>query len=130
MAPPSAGLSRLKRRGANRPRRTRGCTAGQRWPRRVDRFRAAGCEMPGKGDNRGVGELPAGTVTMLFSEIEGSTALLNRLGERYGEALSAQRSLMRAAVSARRGHEMGTEGDSFFVVFESAGDAVGCCLAA
>jgi len=67
---------------------------------------------------------------MLFSDIEGSTALLSRLGERYGEALSAQRALMRAAFSACRGKEMGTEGDSFFVVFESAGDAVRCCLAA
>ena len=75
-------------------------------------------------------QLPTGTVTMLFSDIEGSTALLGRLGERYGEALLAQRALMRAAVSACRGVEMGTEGDSFFVVFESAGDAVGCCLAA
>ncbi len=67
---------------------------------------------------------------MLFSDIEGSTALLSRLGELYGEALSAQRALMRAAISACRGREMGTEGDSFFVVFESAGDAVRCCLAA
>ena len=75
-------------------------------------------------------ELPTGTVTLLFSDIEGSTALLGRLGERYGEALSAQRVLMRAAISASRGREMGTEGDSFFVVFESAGDAVRCCLAA
>ena len=61
-------------------------------------------------------ELPTGTLTMLFSDIEGSTALLGRLGERYGEALSAQRALMRAAISACRGQEMGTEGDSFFVV--------------
>jgi predicted ATPase/class 3 adenylate cyclase len=67
---------------------------------------------------------------MLFSDIEGSTALLSRLGELYGEALSAQRALMRAAFAACRGQEMGTEGDSFFVVFESAGDAVRCCLAA
>jgi class 3 adenylate cyclase len=51
-------------------------------------------------------ELPAGTVTLLFSNIEGSTALLGRLGERYGEALSAQRALMRAAVSASGGREM------------------------
>jgi len=69
-------------------------------------------------------------VTLLFSNIEGSTALLGRLGERYGEALSAQRALMRAAVSASGGQEMETVGDSFFVVFESAGDAVGCCVAA
>jgi len=67
---------------------------------------------------------------MLFSDIEGSTALLSRLGERYGEALAAQRALMRSAISACRGQEVGTEGDSFFVVFSSAGDAVGCCLAA
>jgi len=75
-------------------------------------------------------ELPAGTVTLLFSNIEGSTALLGRLGGRYGEALSAQRALMRAAVSASGGREMEAVGDSFFVVFGSAGDAVGCCVAA
>src|SRR5580658_2988875 len=75
-------------------------------------------------------ELPAGTVTLLLSNIEGSTALLGRLGERYGEALSAQRALMRAAVSASGGREMEAVGDSFFAVFESAGDAVGCCVAA
>jgi predicted ATPase/class 3 adenylate cyclase len=81
-------------------------------------------------NNRGVGELPAGTVTMLFSDIEGSTGLLSRLGDRYGEALSAQRALVRAAIAAWHGREMGTEGDSFYVVFEAASDAVGCCLAA
>jgi predicted ATPase/class 3 adenylate cyclase len=67
---------------------------------------------------------------MLFSDIEGSTALLGRLGDRYGEALAAQRAVMRAAISASGGHEMGTEGDSFFVVFGSAADAVACCLEA
>jgi len=75
-------------------------------------------------------ELPTGTVTLLFSDIEGSTALLGRLGERYGDALSAQRVLMRAAFSASGGQEVGTEGDSFFAVFSSAGDAVRCCVAA
>jgi predicted ATPase/class 3 adenylate cyclase len=67
---------------------------------------------------------------MLFSDIEGSTVLLRRLGDRYGEALSAQRTLLRSAFSACGGQEMGTEGDSFFVVFASAGDAVRCCVAA
>jgi predicted ATPase/class 3 adenylate cyclase len=88
--------------------------------------------MASDGDNRGVrDELPSGTITMLFSDIEGSTALLHRLGgERYGEALSAQRALIRAAIGACHGREMGTEGDSFYVVFESAADAVSCCLAA
>ena len=66
---------------------------------------------------------------MLFSDIEGSTALLDRLGDRYGEALSAQRALLRDAISSCRGRELGTEGDSFYVVFESAGDAVSCCVA-
>jgi class 3 adenylate cyclase len=77
-----------------------------------------------------MGELPAGTITMLFSDIEGSTSLLLRLGDRYAEALSAQRALLRAAVFGSHGREMGTEGDSFFVVFESAGDAVRCAVAA
>jgi len=66
---------------------------------------------------------------MLFSDIEGSTALVSALGDRYGEALSAQRALLRAVFSVCGGREMGTEGDSFFVVFESAGDAVRCCVA-
>jgi predicted ATPase/class 3 adenylate cyclase len=84
---------------------------------------------PGR-DNWGVQELPAGTVTMLFSDIEGSTVLLSRLGDLYGEALSSHRAIMRAAISGRRGLEMGTDGDSFFVVFASAADAVACCVAA
>ena len=66
---------------------------------------------------------------MLFTDIEGSTALVSRLGDRYGEALSAQRALLRVCFAEFRGREMGTEGDSFFVVFESATDAVGCCVA-
>ena len=82
------------------------------------------------GDNRGMGELPAGTITMLFTDIEGSTALLRRLGGRYADALSAQRALLRAAFASCGGHEMGTEGDSFFIVFGSAADAVRCCVAA
>ena len=67
---------------------------------------------------------------MLFSDIEGSTALLSRLGDRYGEALSAHRAMLRMAITAWGGREMSTEGDSFFVVFSSAADAVGCALAA
>ncbi len=67
-----------------------------------------------------MGPLPTGTLTLLFSDIEGSTAMLNRLGSRWGEALSAQRDILRAAFAAHGGHEMGTEGDSFFVVFPTA----------
>jgi hypothetical protein len=47
---------------------------------------------------------------MLFSDIEGSTALLSQLGNRYGEALSAQRTVLRAAISDWRGHELGDGG--------------------
>jgi len=53
---------------------------------------------------------------MLFSDIEGSTALLRRLGDRYADALVAQRALLRAAFADHGGQEQGTEGDSFFVV--------------
>jgi len=72
-------------------------------------------------------ELPAGTVTLLFSDVDGQTALLSRLGDRYGEVLSAQRALQREACSAHGGQAMVTEGVSFFAVFRSAADAVGCC---
>ena len=68
--------------------------------------------------------LPSGTVTMLFSDMEASTLLLSRLGDRYVEALDAHRRLLRDAWIRWRGREMGTEGDSFFVVFETAADAV------
>jgi predicted ATPase/class 3 adenylate cyclase len=67
---------------------------------------------------------------MLFTDIEGSTALVSRLGDRYGDALSAHRALLRAAFAAWHGREMSTEGDSFFAVFESASDAVSCCVQA
>ena len=69
-------------------------------------------------------DLPTGTLTLFFSDIEGSTSLLSRLGSRYGEVLSTQRVIMRAAFSRHHGYEMGTEGDSFFVVFRSVADAV------
>lgn len=72
-------------------------------------------------------ELPTGTLTLLFSDIEGSTVLLHRLGAAWADALSAQRAIMRAAVAAHGGIEMGTEGDSFFIVFTSVREA---CLAA
>ncbi|WP_122263773.1 ATP-binding protein [Ornithinimicrobium cerasi] len=68
--------------------------------------------------------LPDGTLTLLFSDIEGSTVLLDRLGLAYRDVLSRHREIVRAAVAAGHGREMGTEGDSFFVVFRTAEDAV------
>lgn len=68
--------------------------------------------------------LPVGTLTLLFSDIEGSTSMLTGLGARWAEALSAHRTILRAAFTEFGGHEMGTEGDSFFVVFASATQAL------
>jgi predicted ATPase/class 3 adenylate cyclase len=69
-------------------------------------------------------ELPTGTVSLLFSDIEGSTLLLNRLGPGYADALDVQRQVLRKAWAAHGGTELGTEGDSFFVVFPTAEGAV------
>ena len=69
-------------------------------------------------------ELPTGTVTFLFSDIEGSTRLLQLLGERFSALLEGHRSVIRSAVAECAGVEIGTEGDSFFVVFRTPADAL------
>src|SRR5260221_8257014 len=69
-------------------------------------------------------ELPTGTVTFLFSDIEGSTRLLQRLGARYADMLADHQRLLRAAWSEHAGIEIDTQGDSFFVVFARATDAL------
>jgi class 3 adenylate cyclase len=71
-----------------------------------------------------VHELPTGTVTFLFSDIQGSTRLLHELGDGYAAVLAQHRSVLRAAFAAHDGVEIGTEGDSFFVAFARASDAV------
>ena len=73
-------------------------------------------------------DLPQGTVTFLFSDIEGSTELVTRLGDGYRGVLEAHQELLRAAFSARGGFEVSTEGDSFFVVFPSAPQAVAAAV--
>src|SRR5947208_2786528 len=75
-------------------------------------------------------ELPRATVTLLFSDIAGSTHLLQHLGERYAGVLEEHRRLLRAAFAAQGGCEVGTEGDSFFVTFSRASDAVAAAAAA
>jgi predicted ATPase len=68
--------------------------------------------------------LPGGTVTFLFTDIEGSTRLLQRMGpERYGEALAAHRRLLRQAFAAEGGVEVDTQGDAFFVAFPTVSGA-------
>ena len=68
--------------------------------------------------------VPTGTVTMLFTDIEGSTRLLKQLGDRYGELLADHRRLLREAFAANGGREMDTQGDAFFVAFPRARKAV------
>jgi predicted ATPase len=70
-----------------------------------------------------VSELPSGTVTFLFTDVEGSTRLLREHGDGYVALLAAQRRAIRAAVSAHGGVEVGTEGDAVFAVFARADDA-------
>jgi class 3 adenylate cyclase len=74
--------------------------------------------------------LPSGTVTFVFSDIEGSTSLLKVLGDRYGEVLDTHRRLMRQCFTARGGVEIDTQGDAFFFAFSRARDAVGAAVEA
>jgi class 3 adenylate cyclase len=65
--------------------------------------------------------LPAGSVTFLFTDVEGSTRLLHELGaEGYARSLAASRRALRAAFAANRGVEVDTQGDAFFVAFGDA----------
>jgi ABC-type transport system substrate-binding protein/class 3 adenylate cyclase len=69
-------------------------------------------------------ELPTGTVTFLFTDIEGSTILLQRLGDGYPEVMADHQRLLRQSWADHDGHEIDTQGDSFFVVFARATDAI------
>jgi predicted ATPase len=67
---------------------------------------------------------PSGTVTFLFTDIEGSTKLLHALGDRYAEVLAEHRRLLREVFAHHRGFEVDTQGDAFFYAFASAREAV------
>ncbi|HEU4672393.1 MAG TPA: adenylate/guanylate cyclase domain-containing protein, partial [Candidatus Limnocylindrales bacterium] len=69
-------------------------------------------------------DLPAGTVTFFFSDIEGSTRLLETLGAAYPDLLDRHRAIVRRAFEAHGGHEVSTQGDSFFAAFASAPEAI------
>src|SRR5262245_31467965 len=81
---------------------------------------AGACVMP---------DLPSGTVTFLFTDIAGSTRLLQQHGQRYGSLLTAYRALLRSLFQTHRGQEVDTQGDSFFVAFGRAVDAVAAAVA-
>lgn len=78
----------------------------------------------------GLNTLPSGTVTFLFSDIEGSTRLLEQLGDRYAEMLREHRRILRERLGEADGREIDTQGDAFFFSFERAKDAVSGAVAA
>jgi class 3 adenylate cyclase len=74
--------------------------------------------------------LPTGTITLLFTDIEGSTRLLYRAGDSYADLLRTHRRLLRQAFADSNGVEVDTEGDAFFVAFASADEAVAAAASA
>jgi predicted ATPase len=72
--------------------------------------------------------LPSGTVTLLFTDLQGSTRLVERLGAGFADLLDEHFAILRSALAAHDGHEFGTEGDALFAAFAKARDAL--CAAA
>ena len=75
-------------------------------------------------DADGVTQMPTGTVTFLFTDVEGSTRLLTQLGDGYAEVLADHRRVLRDAFVRHGGFEVDTQGDAFFVAFPKASDAL------
>jgi class 3 adenylate cyclase len=74
--------------------------------------------------------LPSGTVTFVFTDIEGSTRLLQELGDDYGEVVAAHRRIMRERFADQGGTEMDTQGDAFFFSFARAREAAEAAVSA
>jgi class 3 adenylate cyclase/tetratricopeptide (TPR) repeat protein len=79
-------------------------------------------------DDLDVPGLPAGRVTLLFTDVEGSTRLLRELGDAYAGALAEHRRILRSAFALHAGVEVDTQGDAFFVAFSSAPEAAAAAL--
>ena len=73
-------------------------------------------------------EFPTGTVTFLFTDIEGSTKLLNRFGDRYHDILADHNLILHGVFAQHNGYELTTEGDAFFVAFSRAADAIAAAV--
>jgi WD40 repeat protein/class 3 adenylate cyclase len=73
---------------------------------------------------------PSGTVTFLFTDIQGSTRMLDKLGDHYATSLADHHHILRAAIQKWKGTEMDTQGDAFFVTFTRALDAIQCAAEA
>ena len=89
--------------------------------RRVRRTAAARAE--GTTLRAVVREPPKGTITFLFTDLEGSTALVRKLGDDYSKVLSDTRKLVREAVESNGGYEVDCRADEFFIAFGRAQDA-------
>ena len=74
--------------------------------------------------------LPTGTATFPFTDIEGSTRLLQQLGDRFADLLDRHHALIRAAIQTHGGREVHVHGDGFLAVFSRVMDAVQAALAA
>jgi class 3 adenylate cyclase len=91
----------------------------------VDRDRLASTVHAQASDAR---QLPSGPVTFLYADVEGSTVLLGRLGERYADVLAEERRLLRAIVRETGGVEIDSRADEFFAAFPEDADPVGAAL--
>src|SRR5215470_5030689 len=97
--------------------------------RSLRRVRQHEARLPGGGGS-GVSErihLPSGLVTFLFTDIEGSTRLAQMLGAGYPPVLNQHRRLLRDTLTSCAGTPLFAEGDSLFVAFGDAGDALHAC---
>src|SRR5260370_5306416 len=93
-------------------------------PGRTHATPASGQTAEGERHTSTVPGLPTGTVTLLFTDIEGSTHLLQPLGDRYASVLAECRQLLRAVFEEWKGRDVDTQGDAFFIAFARATDAV------
>src|SRR5688572_10495381 len=75
-------------------------------------------------------DLPTGTVTFLFTDIEGSTRLLQELEDRYRDVQDRHTTILRQTIAEHDGVEVRTEGDSFFAAFRTPSQALGAAVAA
>jgi class 3 adenylate cyclase len=91
----------------------------------VDRDRLASTVHAQASDAR---RLPTGPVTFMYADVEGSTLLLDRLGERYADVLAEERRLLRTIVREHGGFEIDSRADEFFAAFPEVGNPVGAAL--
>src|ERR671934_256410 len=112
----------LRRRLPKRPRKDAGRARGAR---------RLGLDLPRSASHHPVvAELPAGTVTFLFTDVESSTRLLHEQGGRYADLLAEHRRVLRDAFAKYSGVEVDTQGDAFFVAFAKASDALAAAATA